>query len=144
MDVNEIRLQKTRELARRLSKDGGSGFKEIAEKMGWQQSLTSQLLGANAKRKITDQRAREIEKAFGKEHGWLDHLEPAAHDSVDNEALLLACMRAVRDEIRRLNLNLTPDDADELLVKSTIILYRFSQQAGDLLPASIAIASARL
>ena len=145
MDVNEIRRRKARQLARQLAGGSGTGFKEIALKMGWSQSMTSQFLGASAPRKITDKRAREIESKFGKPHGWLDREEeaPEAEAGVD-EKLLLDCLRAIRKEIARLQLQLDPEDADELLVRATMLLYTFSKEAGELLPAHTALGAARL
>lgn len=144
MDVNEIRREKTRRLARQLTGDRESGFREIADKMDWSQSLTSQMLGSNANRKITDKRAREIESKFGKPHGWLDRQERESAPGNDlDEELLLQCLQEVRREIARLGLNLTPEDADELEIRSAIVLYRFSREAGKVLPAHIAITTAR-
>ena len=145
MDVNEIRLRKTRQLARQLTGNRESGFREISEKMGWSQSLTSQLLGASAKRKITDSRARDIEVKFGKPHGWLDQsAEAVATEAEVDEQLLLQCLQDVRDEIASLDLNLTPDDADKLQVRATIVLYKLRKELGDLATARAALSAARL
>ena len=144
MDVTETRRRKTQQLARNLTGGHESGFREIAEKMEWSQSLTSQLLGVNASRKITDKRAREIESQFDKERGWLDNADvPAGSDGLD-EALLLDCMRAVRAEMTTRSHNLSHGEADDLLIRAAIILYRFSREAGQRLSAGAALDAAGL
>ena len=146
MDINELRRRKARELARGLTGGLRKGHPEMAERMGWDSSLTSQLIGDNARRKITDRRAREIESKFGKPHGWMDQqeVEPVRSEGEVDEKLLLDCLRAIRKEIARLQLQLDPEDADELLARATMLLYTFSKEAGELLPAHTALGAARL
>lgn len=59
-----------REKARQLARDAG-GQAEFARKVGYSDSRVSQLLGTNFIRNIGNRSAHEIERAFGKEDGWL-------------------------------------------------------------------------
>lgn len=154
MDVQATRRKKLRQLAAQLARQRGSkgkGQSELVEKMGrgWSEPLVSQLIGDNHSKPITDKRARKIEEAFGLNPGWLDipeGMEAAGQSGLtpEDETLLLECFRSVRAEIARLNMDLTPEDADELLIKSALVLFKFSKEAGKNLPAGLAISSVRL
>lgn len=142
MDIHEIRRRNLRRLA--------AGYKnraEFARAIGRSDQQAWALVGEKTTKGIGGRIARDIEEKLNLPRGALDHLEePPAEESggsVD-EQMLLECLRAVRQEIRRLGLQLDPEDADELLVRATMLLYSFSQDAGELLPAHTALRAARL
>ncbi|WP_151959564.1 LexA family protein [Acinetobacter bereziniae] len=69
MDSKSIRYQNTRLLVEQVG-----GVSSFADKIGKGQSQTSQFAGTNPIKGIGNKVAREIEDAFDKPHGWLDHL----------------------------------------------------------------------
>lgn len=142
MDIHEIRRRNLRRLA--------AGYKnraEFARAIGRSDQQAWALVGEKSTKGIGGRIARDIEEKLNLERGSLDHLDdlPAPEEQAGlNEQLLLDCLRAVRQEITRLGLQLDPEDADELLVRATMLLYSFSQDAGELLPAHTALKAARL
>ena len=142
MDIHEIRRRNLRKLA-----NGYKNRAEFARAIGRSDQQAWALVGEKTTKGIGGRIARDIEEKLGLERGALDQLEgsaaPEAEAGVD-EKLLLDCLRAIRKEIARLQLQLDPEDADELLVRATMLLYTFSKEAGELLPAHTALGAARL
>jgi len=74
----EMRLENARALA-------GSPA-AFARKLGMSSQQANALIGPNPVRGIGDEKAREIEKRYEKETGWLDHdHESASHDSSNSD-----------------------------------------------------------
>lgn len=71
MDINEIR----RKNAHYLSESVG-GITAFADKLDKSQPQISHLIGDKPIKNIGPKIARQIEKAFNKAHGWLDHPHP--------------------------------------------------------------------
>jgi hypothetical protein len=73
MDNAEIRRENLRALKTEL------GSEKVLNLTGWQKQQLSAYIGKNPTRNIGDQAARDIERAFRKPRGWMDHLhgEPA-------------------------------------------------------------------
>lgn len=68
MNVKDIRRKNLRAIARSVG-----GVTQLAERLGKSQSQISHLIGTNPVKNIGDRFAAEVEKAFEKPHGWLDH-----------------------------------------------------------------------
>src|SRR6185312_9552035 len=68
MNVKEIRRRNLRALARLVG-----GVTHLAERLGKSQSQISHLIGTNPVKNIGDKLAAEVERAFEKPNGWLDH-----------------------------------------------------------------------
>lgn len=84
MDSKTIRYQNVRYLV----EDVG-GVSNFAEKISKGQSQTSQFAGSTPIKGIGNKIAREIEKVFGKEHGWLDVYHPELFDDRSNSSTSL-------------------------------------------------------
>ena len=67
MDISEIRRTNARKLA-----DSIGGIVAMSQRLKKAQPQISHIMGAKAKRNIGSAVARQIEKAFNKENGWLD------------------------------------------------------------------------
>ncbi|MFW2082869.1 LexA family protein [Acinetobacter guillouiae] len=75
MDSKSIRYRNTRLLVEEIG-----GVSNFAEKINKGQSQTSQFAGTNPIKGIGNKVAREIEEAFNKPHGWLDHV----HEDIES------------------------------------------------------------
>lgn len=71
MDSRTIRYKNVRYLV-----DFIGGVTNFADKINKSQSQASQFSGSNPIKGIGNKVAREIESAFGKDHGWLDAAHP--------------------------------------------------------------------
>lgn len=78
MDSKTIRYNNTRILV-----DQVGGVSNFANRINKGQSQTSQFAGTTPIKGIGNKVAREIEKAFGKPHGWLDIVHPELSESND-------------------------------------------------------------
>lgn len=104
--ANTFSLMKTSrqiryENARALAVDGPADFarklSDISDKsMSGQQA--NQIIGPNASRGIGDDIARRVEKAYGKEEGWLDN----DHNQNNLEALISGANNVLSDEAKAL------------------------------------------
>lgn len=91
----EMRLENARALA--------DSPAEFAKCLGMSNQQANALIGPNPVRGIGDEKAREIEEAFGREIGWLDHdhtvdisdaSNSASYNALSGEALaLIECVR---------------------------------------------------
>lgn len=79
MNVKDIRRKNLRAIARSVG-----GVTQLAERLGKSQSQISHLIGTNPVKNIGDRFAAEVEKAFTKPHGWLDHEH---HDLQEESAI---------------------------------------------------------
>lgn len=70
MDINEIRLENARSLAKKL--DPEYPIKALATKLDKATSLISNYIGKNPTKRIGNQVARDIELAFDLPRGWMD------------------------------------------------------------------------
>ena len=81
MDISEIRHSNVRLLVRHLDEADGKqgsragGLTKLAAKLGKASGQVAHFASENPIKKIGDQIAREIEVAFGLEHGWMDWLQ---------------------------------------------------------------------
>lgn len=80
MDSKTIRYKNTRLLVEQIG-----GVSNFSEKINKGQSQTSQFAGTNPIKGIGNKVAREIEKAFGKPHGWLDQLQKEVEEQIPKE-----------------------------------------------------------
>ena len=85
MDIKEIRHRNVRTLVRKLERDANRGGKQaggltmLAELLGKSVAQVSRFAAEKPTTHIGDRIAREIEAVFGKEHGWMDHVQWSAH-----------------------------------------------------------------
>jgi PAS domain S-box-containing protein len=81
MGVKEIRHRNVRVLLAQLGSDAGlsgrrsGGMVMLAEMLGKSVAQVSRFAAETPSTRIGDRVAREIEEAFGKEHGWMDHAQ---------------------------------------------------------------------
>lgn len=75
MNVKDIRRKNLRTIARSVG-----GVTQLAERLAKSQSQISHLIGTNPVKNIGDRFAAEVEKAFSKPDGWLDHDHHSAHE----------------------------------------------------------------
>lgn len=112
----EIRYENARSLAAEGPADFARRLSEVSEKpMSGQQ--VNQIIGPNANRGIGDDIARRIEKAYGKEEGWLDH-EWVANPSIIGQICPLS------DEAKSLILCVERLDAIGDLARKTFALHQ--------------------
>jgi len=84
MDIKEIRHRNVRILVKQLEREANRGGKYagglamLAELLGKSVAQVSRFAAEKSSTRIGDRIAREIEEAFGKEHGWLDHVQWSA------------------------------------------------------------------
>jgi len=74
----ELRLENARALA-------GNGPAEFARKVNITGQQANQMIGPNPTRGIGHEKAREIERAHGREVGWLDH-DHSQNEELDTPA----------------------------------------------------------
>jgi PAS domain S-box-containing protein len=85
MDIKEIRHRNVRTLVRKLERDASRGGKQaggltmLAELLGKSVAQVSRFAAEKPTTHIGDRIAREIEAVFGKEHGWMDHVQWSAN-----------------------------------------------------------------
>jgi len=94
MDIKEIRHRNVRVLLEKLGRNGNRSGKQfgsitmLAELLGKSAAQVSRFAAEKPSTYIGDRIAREIEEAFAKDRGWLDHaqwstnLEGAEHDQM--------------------------------------------------------------
>jgi PAS domain S-box-containing protein len=81
LDIKEIRHRNVRLLLETVGRDGTRGGKRfgglavLAELLGKSASQVSRFAAEKPKTYIGDRIAREIEEVFGKERGWMDHVQ---------------------------------------------------------------------
>ncbi|MGH8157846.1 MAG: PAS domain-containing protein [Rhodanobacter sp.] len=92
MDIKEIRHRNVRTLVKELERDAGRGGKRtggltmLAGMLGKSAAQVSRFASEKPTTHIGDRIAREIEEVFGKERGWLDHVQwSAAVDSAESD-----------------------------------------------------------
>ncbi|BEH18887.1 hypothetical protein [Burkholderia pseudomallei] len=108
----DIRLDNARALAK-------GGPAEFARVLGMTSQQANQLIGPNPKRGIGHEKAREIEAAFGKESGWLDH----DHSSVDLDLSISGQNSALSDEAKRLISCVVRLDSVGELARKTFLIH---------------------
>lgn len=90
MDIKQIRHRNVRDLIKKLELDANRGGKHaggltmLAEMLRKSPAQVSRFAAERPSTQIGDRIAREIEEAFGKEHGWMDHVQWSV-DSAGNE-----------------------------------------------------------
>jgi PAS domain S-box-containing protein len=81
MDIKKVRHGNVRILVAQLGKDAersgrrSGGMVMLAEMLGKSVAQVSRFAAENPVTHIGNRIAREIEQAFGKEHGWMDHVQ---------------------------------------------------------------------
>ncbi|OOG52324.1 PAS domain S-box protein [Rhodanobacter sp. C03] len=91
MDIKEVRHRNVRILVKKLELEANRGGKYaggltmLAEMLGKSIAQVSRFAAQKPSAHIGDRIAREIEQAFGKERGWLDHVQWCA-DLADVES----------------------------------------------------------
>jgi hypothetical protein len=81
LDIKEIRHRNVRFLLETIGRDGTRGGKRfgsltvLAELLGKSAAQVSRFAAEKPRTPIGNRIAREIEDAFGKEHGWMDHVQ---------------------------------------------------------------------
>ena len=81
MDIKKIRHRNVRtlvmEIERNASRDGkrSGALTRLAEMLRKSVPQVSRFAAEKPTTHIGDRIAREIEQAFGKEHGWMDHVQ---------------------------------------------------------------------
>jgi PAS domain S-box-containing protein len=81
MDVKEVRHRNVRTLLQQLGNDAeksgrrSGGMMMLAEMLQKSVAQVSRFASENPVTQIGDRIARQIEEAFGKDHGWLDHAQ---------------------------------------------------------------------
>ncbi len=87
MDVKEIRHRNVRTLVKKLELDANRGGKYagglvmLAEMLGKSVAQVSRFAAEKPSTRIGDRIARQIEEAFQKEHGWMDHAQRSADET---------------------------------------------------------------
>jgi PAS domain S-box len=85
MDIKEIRHRNVRALVKELEHNAGrdgkrtGGLTMLAGMLGKSAAQVSRFASEKPSTHIGDRIAREIEDAFGKEHGWMDHVQWGAN-----------------------------------------------------------------
>ncbi|MBB6187588.1 PAS domain S-box protein [Rhodanobacter sp. MP7CTX1] len=96
MDIKQIRHRNVRTLVRGLERDASRGRKRtgglvmLAEMLGKSAAQVSRFAAEKPSTHIGDRIAREIEQAFGKERGWMDHVQWSAKMDCTESAETLA------------------------------------------------------
>lgn len=106
-----------RENAQALAADGPADF---AKRLGMPGQQANQIIGPNPTRNIGDAKAREIEEAYEKERGWLDHDHSPQHSF---EPLISGQNTPLSDEARELILCVTRLDAAGQISRKTFRLH---------------------
>jgi PAS domain S-box-containing protein len=92
LDIKEVRHRNIRSLILQLGNEAGlrgrrsGGMVMLAEMLGKSVAQVSRFASENPTTRIGDRIAREIEEAFQKEHGWMDHAQwQADQNALDTE-----------------------------------------------------------
>lgn len=107
----EMRLENARTLAPNPA--------SFAKRLGMSSQQTNALIGPNPSRGIGDDKAREIEDAFGMESGWLDH----DHSSEISDAANSEGYNALSDQAKNLIACVVELDGVGNLSRSAFILH---------------------
>lgn len=79
-------------------------IKALAELIDSNPDYISQIKGSKAKKNVGDKLARRLEKAFRKEHGWMDKLhyqESEDYSHLNNEELLSVAITRIFNQMIR-------------------------------------------
>lgn len=106
MDAYDIRRENARQLAREVG-----GITAFSNKIGKSQPQASHLIGANPVKNIGPGIARQIERAFGKPHGWLDTLHSVAIEAPSLQGEVLRLFEQLSPERQLLALSMLRDMA---------------------------------
>ncbi|SEQ48564.1 hypothetical protein SAMN03080615_01639 [Amphritea atlantica] len=150
-DINDIRLDNTRQLA---NKHCGS-LAKFADRIDRVPTQVSRIIGKNPTKKIGNRLARHIEEKFNKESGWLDQVhreenqqsensiqeKPALYMALTGTADQLELLRSVIETIETIleeeEIKLSPEEK----AKSIIACLQTCVKRGTNLSADKAIAA---
>lgn len=93
MTIDNIRLANARALAATLAKERGQQAK-FAEHVGITRQLVNNYIGPNPTKRIGDDMARAIERAFQKPHGWLDERHDSDRTNLSRDSVAISPLGA--------------------------------------------------
>jgi hypothetical protein len=132
MDVHQIRHGNVRRLVRQLETEAGKtgdragGLTMLASRLGKSSAQVAHFASEKPTKKLGDQIAREIEEAFGLEHGWMDwhhpdHEEPAtgrhSHSARLDQDIVRGVARAMQDVFKALKYECSASDAVDIFAE---------------------------